>query len=186
MLPIPIKPLAWFLLFFCTANIAIAGKHHEHNALKSWVNHLHQLWVEGDPELYMTGYAWHNRYTYDASKIDQFNELALGGGFGKGIYDEKGNWHGIAAFAFLDSHKYLEPVTGYAFLKILHLNEKTRIGGGYSLLLTQRPDIFHGIPFPGILPWISLSYQRAALFATYIPGSQGAGNVLFLFTKWTF
>lgn len=181
-----IKIFCRSLLFFLILGPANADNSQEHNPLKSWVNHLHQLWQNGDPELYMTGYAWHNRYTYERDKIEQFNELALGGGFGKGVYDENGNWHGIAAFAFLDSHKYLEPVAGYVFLKVLHLNEKARIGGGYSILMTQRPDIFHGIPFPGVLPWLSFSYQRAALFATYIPGSRGAGNVLFLFAKWTF
>ena len=186
MLLIPMKTLFRCVLFFLIIDSAFAEKPHAHNALKSWANHLHQLWTEGDTELYMTGYAWHNRYTYDANKIEQFNELALGGGFGKGMYDENGNWHGLAAFAFLDSHKYLEPVTGYAFLKIVRLTERARMGGGYSLLLTQRPDIFRGIPFPGLLPWLSFSYQRAALFATYIPGSRGAGNVLFLFAKWTF
>ena len=42
---------------------------------------------------------------------------------GKGFYDEDGDWHGLSAIAFLDSHKNLEPAAGYAFLKILPLNE---------------------------------------------------------------
>lgn len=147
---------------------------------------LHQIWEQGDTELYLTGYSWHNRFTYDKDKLDRYNELAWGGGLGKGFYDEHGDWHALAAFAFLDSHKYLEPVLGYAFLKIMHLNDNTRIGAGYSILVTQRPDIFHGIPFPGALPWLSFNYRKAALFATYIPGSHGAGNVVFLFAKWTF
>ncbi len=147
---------------------------------------LHQIWKEGDTELYVTGYSWHNRYSYPKEKLSRYNELAWGGGLGKGFYDEDGDWHGISAFAFLDSHKNLEPVVGYAFLKIAHLNENTRVGAGYSVLITQRRDILHGIPFPGALPWLSFNYRKVALFATYIPGSRGEiGNVVFLFAKWT-
>ncbi len=147
---------------------------------------LHQVWTQGSNELYLTGYAWHNRYTYSPEKINEYNELAYGGGLGKGFYDEDGDWHGLTAFAFLDSHKNVEPVVGYAFLKTAHLNDNLRVGAGYSVFVTARPDIFNNIPFPGVLPWVSVSYRRASLMATYIPGAQGAGNVLFIFGKWTF
>lgn len=147
---------------------------------------LHQIWTEGNNELYLSGYAWHNRYTYPRNKIHLYNEQAWGGGLGKGLYDEKGNWQGIFAFGFLDSHKNLEPVAGYAFLKVLHLNQNMRIGAGYTILATMRPDIFHGYPFPGVLPWVSINYRSASLSATYIPGAKGAGNVLYVVGKWTF
>lgn len=145
---------------------------------------LHQIWTEGENELYLPGYAWHNRYTYAQEKINTYNEHPWGTGLGKSFYDETGDWHGLYAFAFLDSHKNVEPVVGYAFLKVWHINENTRFGGGYGLLVTARPDIFHNIPFPGALPWISFNYRKASLSATYIPGSRGAGNVLFLILKW--
>ncbi len=146
---------------------------------------LHQVWTEGDNELYLTGYAWHNRYTYSREKINTYNEQAWGGGLGKGFVDEKGNWHGLYAFAFLDSHRNVEPIAGYAYMKMAHLSENIRFGGGLSVFLTARPDIFNNIPFPGVLPWISLNYRKASISATYIPGSSGAGNVLFIVTKWT-
>lgn len=146
---------------------------------------LHQIFYQGQNELYFTGYSWHNRYYYDPKKLNRYNELAWGGGLGKGLYDEDGDFHGVAAFAFLDSHKYPEPVIGYVFIKMLHWHETTRAGVGYSLFVTERPDIWHGIPFPGALPWVFLSYRRATLCATYIPGSTGIGNVLFLMAKWT-
>ena len=60
------------------------------------------------------------------------------------------------------------------------------MGVGYTVLITSRPDILHGIPFPGILPWVSISYRRASLSATYIPGAKGAGNVLYVVGKWAF
>lgn len=154
--------------------------------LKHICHRWHQIWQQGHTELYMTGYAWHNRYTYAPEKIHRYNELAWGGGLGKGFYDEDGDWHGLSAFAFLDSHKNIEPVAGYGFIKIKQLNERIRLGAGYSLLVTARKDIFNGIPFPGALPWLTFTYCQATLAATYIPGAAGAGNVLFIIAKWTF
>lgn len=160
------------------------------SSLPSWARHfcmrLNQVWTQGSMELYLTGYAWHNRYTYSPEKVHEYNELAYGGGLGKGFYDEDGDWHGLAAFAFLDSHKNVEPVVGYAFLKMAHLNDNFRVGAGWSVLVTARPDIFNNIPFPGVLPWVSVGYRRATLMATYIPGAEGAGNVLFILGKLTF
>ena len=151
---------------------------------KSTCLRLHQVWTEGENELYLPAYAWHNRFTYDAYKIPSYNENPWGGGLGKSFYDEDGDWHGLYAFAFLDSHKNVEPVVGYAFLKVLHLNENTRAGAGFGILATARPDILHNIPFPGALPWVSFSYRKASLSATYIPGSKNVGNVLFLIVKY--
>jgi palmitoyl transferase len=152
--------------------------------LRPVFHRLHQVWMDGQDELYAPVYAWHNRFTYTAEKIHSYNENPWGGGLGKSFYDEQGDWHGLYAFAFLDSHKNVEPVVGYAFLKVLHTNENTRAGAGYGILVTARPDIFHNIPFPGVLPWVSFGYRKASLAATYIPGAKGAGNVLFLILKY--
>ena len=157
---------------------------HSSGWYKSACQRLRQIWNEGDDELYLPAYAWHNRYTYPEEKINTYNEHPWGTGLGKSFYDETGDWHGLYAFAFLDSHKNVEPVVGYAFLKVLHINENTRAGAGYGLLVTARPDIFHNIPFPGALPWVSLNYRKASLSATYIPGAQGAGNVLCVIVKY--
>lgn len=154
--------------------------------LSSIVPGLQQIWNLGNTELYFTGYAWHNRYTYERERVGIFNELAFGGGVGKSFYDEQGDWHGLYAFAFLESHKKIEPVVGYAFLKMVHWNDAFRAGAGYTVLLTSRTDIMHGVPFPGILPWISVGFKQASISATYVPGSKNAGNVLFVIGKWTF
>ena len=156
----------------------------------SWFNpictRLHDTWTKGNNELYVSGYAWHNRYRYSQEKLNTYNEAAYGTGLGKSYYDDKGNWNGLFAFAFLDSHKYLEPVVGYAFLNIAHLTEKTHVGIGYTVLITQRPDILNGIPFPGILPWASVGYDKFSLSGTYIPGGRNIGNVLYLVGKYVF
>ena len=146
---------------------------------------LRQIWQQGSIETYFSGYAWHNRYTYSKKRLKLYNELAWGGGLGKAVHDEQGNWHGLYAIAFLDSHKNLEPTAGYAFLKNFYFTENLGIGLGYSLLVTSRADIWHGIPFPGALPWVGLHYHSATLAITYIPGAVGAGNVMFLIGKLT-
>lgn len=148
---------------------------------------LHQIWDEGSKELYFTGYAWHNRHYYTEKKLatTHYNEKAWGGGMGKGFYDEDGDWHGLYAMAFLDSHKHVQPASGYAFLKVLHFG-KASIGAGYSVLVTMRPDIFGGFPFPGAVPWLSLTLGNATVSAAYIPGKINIGNVLFICGKWTF
>ena len=148
-------------------------------------NRLKQIWQEGNNELLFSGYAWHNRYTYRREKIKTYNEKAWGSGIGKGLYDEKGNWHGLFALAFMDSHNKLEPNVGYAYLKMAQLDAKNRVGAGYIFIITSRRDIFNGIPFPGVLTWISLNHRKLNISATYIPSAAGAGNVLYIFGRWT-
>jgi palmitoyl transferase len=145
---------------------------------------IQRIWTKGNNEVYLSGYAWHNRYTYTKERLQHYNEAAWGGGLGKSYYDEKGDWHGLYAVAFLDSHKNVEPIAGYAFLKMAHFTSNLKAGLGVSAFITQRPDIFNGIPFPGILPWASISYRRLSISGTYVPGAVGAGNVLFLVAKW--
>lgn len=156
----------------------------------SHVRHrLQQIWFEGRPELYMTGFAWHNRYFYTKETIQkkQYNEFAMGGGLGKGFIDEGGDWHALYAMGFSDSHRNFQPLVGYGFLKMLYFPHRFNAGGGFTWFVTQRKDMFHGIPFIGIpLPMISIGADRLSIFATYVPGSTNVGNVLFVFGKWTF
>ncbi|MCH9756130.1 MAG: lipid IV(A) palmitoyltransferase PagP [Gammaproteobacteria bacterium] len=154
--------------------------------LKPVCTRPYQTWTEGDNELYIPGYAWHNRYQYSESKLGTYNENAWGGGLGKGFFDENGDWNGLYAFVFLESHSKVEPIAGYAFLKTFHIDESSSAGIGFTVFITSRPDIFNNIPFPGALPWASLNYRRISFIATYIPGSHNVGNVLFMLAKYTF
>jgi lipid IVA palmitoyltransferase len=155
---------------------------------RPFCHRLHQVWTEGHNELYVSGYAWHNRFTYSAEQIREkkYNELAWGGGFGKGFFDEKGNWHGLYAIAFLDSHKNVEPTAGYAYLKVANLTKDFKAGLGFSLLVTARPDILHYVPFPGAVPWAGVFYKKVSLKAAYIPGSSTNGNVLYVVGTYAF
>ncbi|MDF1645617.1 MAG: lipid IV(A) palmitoyltransferase PagP [Legionellaceae bacterium] len=153
--------------------------------LKPTCSRPYQTWTEGDNELYLTGYAWHNRYRYSKEKLGSYNENAWGGGLGKGFFDENGNWNGLYAFVFLESHGKAEPIAGYAFLKTFHITETSSAGLGFTVFLTARPDILNNAPFPGALPWAGFNYHRLSLLATYIPGSKNIGNVLFMLAKIT-
>lgn len=163
------------------------------NSCRHWLSffkpvcqRIHQVWTEGDTDLYISGYAWHNRYIYSREKIQRYNENAWGGGIGKGLFDEKGNWHGLYAIAFLDSHNHLEPTAGYAYLKVVNIYNDLKAGIGYSVLVTSRVDIMHNIPFPGAVPWASIFYKKITFAATYIPGNSQNGNVLYMLAKYTF
>lgn len=153
--------------------------------LKKICLRLKQVWREGKPDIYMTGYAWHNRFAYTKEVIEknQYNELSWGGGLGKGLYDEDGDWHGIYAVAFSDSHKNFQPNIGYSFLKIKPLGQNFHLGVGYTVLVTTRADLFKGYPFPGAAPLLSIEYGRYSLVASYVLGTENIGNVLFVYLK---
>ena len=125
--------------------------------LPSWAQsacaRLDQIWSEGNNDLYISGYSWHNRSMYSAEKIRSFNERAWGGGYGRSIYDEDGDWQGLYGMAFLDSHSKVQPIAGYGFLKIGRVSENFRLGAGYTVFLTSRQDIMHYIPSPACCRW---------------------------------
>lgn len=159
-------------------------------AVRDWYDgaraRVNQVWTEGDNELYVTGYSWHNRLAYTKEKIRSFNETAWGGGIGRGLYDEDGDWHGLYAMAFLDSHSDVQPMVGYGFQKIKRVSENVRLGAGFTAFVTARRDIMSYVPFPAALPLVSVGYGRATLFAAYVPGKRGNGNVGFVFGKYAF
>lgn len=175
--------LTLVLSAFCSIRIAHTAVSNEKGVFSRISQRWQQIWNESKATLILSGYAWHNRYTYSSEKIKTYNELAYGGGFAKDFFDEKGNEHAIYLITFLDSHTNPEPVLGYAYIKTAHFSKKVSMGLGYTVLITMRPDINKGGPFPGILPWATFNYGRASLMATYIPGSSNVGNVLLLLGK---
>lgn len=141
---------------------------------------------EGDNVLYLSGYAYHDRGTYSAEKIAEFNEEAWGAGFGRTLIDENGNSNSLFALAFLDSHDDVEAQVGYAREWRWQFAEHAAVGAGFVAMLVSRSDMFNNIPFPAILPVASIEVGRAALMASYIPklsGDGGNGNVLYIFGR---
>jgi len=80
----------------------------------------------------------------------------------------------------------MEPVAGYAYLKVANFSNNLKAGVGFSVLVTSRSDILHRIPFLGAVPWAGLFFKKVALKAAYIPGSLTNGNVLYLVGTYTF
>lgn len=142
-----------------------------------------QIMEQGEPDLYLPGYSYHLRGMYGEDNIKAFNERAWGVGIGKSLLDEDGDWHGLYAMAFLDSHEDVEPVAGYAYQKLLPLNDSWKVGAGFTAFLTSRSDTLSRFPVPVVLPLASLQYRKLALMASFMPGPKGNGNVLFIFSR---
>lgn len=156
------------------------------SVLRPSCHRIHKLWTTGHNAILLSGYAWHNRYTYTPEKIRSYNEAALGGGFGKALFDENGNWHSMQFNSFLDSHSQVEAALGYTFLKVKPLTADFKAGLGYAAFLTSRADILNRIPFPGALPCAAIFYKHLAINAMYIPGGSNNGNVMYLYAQYTF
>ncbi|CCD35859.1 Lipid A acylation protein PagP,palmitoyltransferase [Candidatus Paraburkholderia kirkii UZHbot1] len=122
---------------------------------------------DGTWDLYLTGYGWHIDGYDDSSNL---NANSWGDGAGKHWTDANGNQDILFAFAFLDSHKNIQPI------------------GGYFAGFTARSDVAHYLPVPLALPIGSVRYQRASVMATFIPRIPGInkGDVAFFWGRYEF
>ena len=148
---------------------------------------ISQTWNEGNVNLIVPVYTWHNRFTYERERIRKYNENPWGGGLGLSFFDEDGDTHMLYLIAFLDSWSNVQPYGGYAFLKNWHFgsNNDFRAGAGVALGITAREQ-FHYVPFLLPLPVFGVGYKRFSMEAAYIPGIRDTGNVLFTWLRWTF
>jgi len=148
---------------------------------------IHEAWDTGRNDLYLPFLAHHGRDTYTPERISEFNEQALGLGYGRSIVEKRsrfrGDWHGIYIMGFRDSHRDLQTMAGYAYQTYLG-SETLNLGFGYTAFLISRRDIANGFPVPAILPMASVNYRDFSLMGVYVPRlskKQGNGDVLFLF-----
>jgi len=164
------------VLFLSARGEATAGVGEYIDGLKKDVA---ATYYEGRGSLMIPLRVWHNRLTYDKEHIDKYNEEPWGAGFGLSRRDGD-DWHGLYAIAFKDSNDCLETMFGYAYLKNKALDENKNWfwGYGYTLGVTQRREYSY-IPVPLPLPVTALTYKRVSLNATYVPGVENDGNVLF-------
>ena len=65
---------------------------------------LAETWQRGNTEYYATFRTWHLPWAYTEDQNKQYQNWPPGFGIGRGYYDEKGNWHGLYAMGFQDSH----------------------------------------------------------------------------------
>jgi len=151
-------------------------------------NRIGQTWNEGNVDLIVPVYTWHNRLTYrDRDRVRRYNEHPWGGGLGLSMFDEDGDSHMLYLIAFKDSWNKWQPYGGYAFLKNWRFgpDDDVRIGAGVTLGITAREQ-YNYIPFPLPLPMFGIGYKQFSVEAAYIPGPRDTMNVLFTWLRWTF
>ncbi len=155
---------------------------------KSWFRRVWDpvayAYEHGDWEFYLPFATYHSRGTYTQEQIDSYQERPPGFGIGKGYYNEKGNWEGVYAMGFQDSHFKPSYTVGYGWQAIWRPGADVRLGLGYVAGLMTRADVANYVPFPIVLPTASLAYKNFSVAATYVPPGADAGNVLFLWAKW--
>lgn len=177
-------------LLAAIATIAAAVPAHAEDADKGWYqtakDNVSNTWEQGSHELLIPTYTWHLPFAYTQEKIDQYQNYPYGLGYGRGRIDDKGNYHGVFAMGFQDSHFKPEWMLGYVWKTYWMLGSETKAGLGFVTGLTARSDYSRYLPIPFILPAASIEYGRLSLEAAYVPGGEGNGNVVFFTTKWRF
>lgn len=177
--------LALVMLNYCSVSVAHAG------LIADWtdfvVEDVKDIYCHHKYDVYVPLYAWHNRLTYDKKHVDKYNENPWGLGFGFSHYNQENTWSGIYAMAFKDSNSYVETYFGYArqWNKTAGSDNQWRAGLGYALGLTQRHEYAY-IPVPLPLPMAGVGYRNVDVRAVYVPGIKNDGNVLFIFSSFSF
>ncbi len=155
-----------------------------------WVNiacrRVVDTYRDGHNDLLLSGYAWHTPWTWTAERRAEENANAWGGGWGRSVDHDNGSTDAVYALVFSDSHRHAEYNLGYAWNTYWGPRDGLQAGLGYTAFLMSRTDIASGFPVPVVLPLGSLRYQRATLYATYIPNFNGGinhGSVFYFFGK---
>jgi hypothetical protein len=182
---------SWIRAAAAFVTIAAAGTSHAvAEEAKGWFadawDNVARTYDDGKAELYVPIYTWHLPFAYTREKINQYDNLPWGLGYGHGRIDDKGNWHGVYAVGFKDSHFKPEWMVGYGWKTFWPMGDETKLGLGFTAGLTTRSDYGHYSPVPYILPVGSIERGRLSLNAAYVPGGKGNGNVVFFFTQWRF
>jgi len=158
--------------------------------LWEWLNtgcrRVVDTYQKGSNELLVSGYSWHTPWTWTAEKRAEENPYAWGGGWARSTERENGDTDTVYFLVFSDSHYEAEFNLGYAWTTWWRPRDSLQPGLGYTLMLISRQDIWGGIPFPAILPLVSLRYDKVSVYSTYIPNFNGGinnGSVFYVFGK---
>src|SRR5687768_1912334 len=135
----------------------------------------------GQWESYVTGYAWHLPYEYQAETRARLNETTWGGGFGRTIKDEDGDRHSVYFMAFSESHREPQFNVGYGWQRYWNPTANVSLGGGYLAFLFSRKDVSNYLPMPAVLPCVSVRYRGIELVGLFVPrvSRDIKGDVLF-------
>ena len=151
---------------------------------ESVLDELDETWRIGTMEYSATFRTVHLPWAYSDTQNKDYQNWPPGFGLGRGYFDNKGNWHGIFAMGFQDSHFKPEWAVGYGWKTYWQLPGELKFGLGYSAGVTTRTDIGHYTPIPYLLPIASIDFGRLSIEGVYVPGGKGNGNVMLIWAKW--
>ncbi len=147
--------------------------------------------MQGETQILLSGYAWHDPNTYKNGRAESLNSEALGLGLAKSLPHDDGTIELLYAQVFSDSIREPELTAGYAKEWSLGLSKSFDLAAGFTIGFTQRSDIFGGIPAPYILPVASIKLsEKLTIYGTYIPPMPSSlhigGDTLFIFAGMSF
>ena len=146
------------------------------DAAETWNNPTHY-------SLFVPVNTWHNRWTYDDEKIDEYNEMPWGLGLGMTRHEDKWNLHTLYFMAFKDSNYHVQTIFGYAYQRNWYIGDSDwHYGAGYTLSLTQREE-YEYIPLPLPVPLVGFGYKNLSAQMAYVPGTKNMGNVAFTWIR---
>jgi hypothetical protein len=153
--------------------------------------HVVDVAEQGRWDLYLSGYAYHLRRSYNGDSLRKLNEKAWGGGFGKTLRNAHGNDESLYFIGLRDSRRHAQWMAGYAYQWVHGFGSRQGLeaGVGVTAVLVRRQGMFGGAPFPSLLPVASIGTKNVKLMATFIPHvaiRNNKGNVVLLFARFEF
>jgi palmitoyl transferase len=179
------------VIIFIVINFNVYGYAIVNKCFSNWYcnvsKRLSTIIRDGKPSLMISGFSWHNRWTYSAEDIKGYNEKAYGGGLA--LYRSINQYEEdfIGALGFMDSFGLPEVHVVYSWMKTTSQKKPLGcglgLGGGvYFKYHCYASPALSYLPAPFILPLVSLRVLNINLFATYIPGF----NVAYIFSRLDF
>jgi hypothetical protein len=153
--------------------------------------HVVDIAEQGRWDLYLSGYAYHNRNSYSDASLRKLNEKAWGAGIGKTLRNVHGNDESLYFIALRDSRRHAQMMAGYAYqwTHAFGSGSGLEAGAGLTAVIIRKQGVLGGVPFPAILPVASIGTQGAKLMVTFIPHvaiRNNKGNVFLLFARFEF
>ena len=126
------KKIAAAVIIFAVANAGAA----DCSGMGEWLNaacaRIDRVARDGRPDVYVSGYSWHDPGTYSEEKRKSLNDHAWGLGVGRHLADADGNEDLVVGMVFSDSHYKPELMAGFAHLWFSPVMGKFALGAGYS------------------------------------------------------
>jgi lipid IVA palmitoyltransferase len=164
-----------------TTTVPLASKEEQD---KGWFSGawdgMKRLWHDGSSDLYLSGYYWHAPWNFTSYERSEYNDLALGGGYGRSLIDEKDNQRLLYAMIVQDSFRKPMYLAGYGWVARWKVAGDLRLGAGYTISIISNSKATSYIPFPAPTPLVSIGTDKVAVYGTYL------NSIAYFFAKVTF